>query len=200
MNLNEMFAALDATSQNRIATDMIIAEDVANDNREVGTLKTRVDARIAKLATGIADDVNAATPENVETVDRLIKTLAQPESPKVAAENAKRAKAGKPKMTAEEARRFEMYSEKNAGIVEEAAADRGCECEAYVSIFTFNRWIAQGRVVKKGEKATFVQVPNFREVVDEKTGEKRKIKIGERRVAVFCKCQTKKLEPKSKAA
>lgn len=122
------------------------------------------------------------------------------ESPKVAAENAKRAKAGRPKMTAKEAREFEMYSEKNAGIVEEAAADRGCECVAYESIFTFNRWIAQGRVVKKGEKATMIEIPNFREIVDEKTGEKKKIRIGVRRVAVFCKCQTKKLEQKGRAA
>jgi hypothetical protein len=122
------------------------------------------------------------------------------ESPKVVAENAKRAKSGRPKMTAKEAREFEMYSEKNAGIVEEAAAERGCECVAYESIFTFNRWIAQGRVVKKGEKATFIEVPNFREVVDEATGKTKKIKVGTRRAAVFCKCQTKKLEARAKAA
>lgn len=136
-------------------------------------------------------------------IARLARTNDAPsvvESPKVVAENAKRVASGRAKMTAAEARKFEMYSEKNAGIVEEAAAERGCECEAYVSIFTFNRWIAQGRVVKKGEHATFVQIPNFREIVDEKTGEKKKIKIGERRVAVFCKCQTKKLEAKGRAA
>lgn len=116
------------------------------------------------------------------------------ESAKVQAENANRAKTGRPKMTAKEAREFEMYSDRNA-----AKAEGGCEtgeCVAYESIFTFNRWIAQGRVVKKGEKATFVEIPNFREVVDEKTGEKKKIRIGVRRVAVFCKCQTKKLEAK----
>lgn len=133
-----------------------------------------------------------------------VATVAAPtavvESPKVQAENAKRVASGKPKMTAEEARQFEMYSDKNAGIVEEAAADRGCECVAYESIFTFNRWIAQGRVVRKGEKGTMIEIPNFREVVDEATGEKKRIKVGSRRIAVFCKCQTQKLEKKGRAA
>jgi hypothetical protein len=142
--------------------------------------------------------IQAATPETRTPVTTVAAPIA--ESPKVVAENAKRAKAGRPKMTAKEAREFEMYSEKNASIVEDAAADRGCECVAYESIFTFNRWIAQGRVVIKGQKATFIEIPNFREIVDEKTGEKKKIRIGTRRVAVFCKCQTKKLEAKGRAA
>ena len=139
---------------------------------------------------GVAPEVKIA---------RLARTVEAPavvESEKVKKENAKRAAEGRRKMTAKEAREFEMYSEKNAGIVEEAAADRGCECVAYESIFTFNRWIAQGRVVMKGQKATMIEIPNFREIVDEATGEKKKIRIGSRRVAVFCKCQTKKLEPK----
>jgi hypothetical protein len=42
-----------------------------------------------------------------------------------------------------------------------------------------------------------IEIPNVREIIDEKTGEKKKVKIGVRRVAVFCKCQTKKLESKA---
>jgi N-terminal domain of anti-restriction factor ArdC len=112
------------------------------------------------------------------------------ESPKVQAENAKRTASGRAKMTAEEAREFEMYSQKNAAIVED-----GCEngCVAYEDIFTFKRWIAQGFVVRKGEKATRIEVPNFREIVDEKTGEKKRIRIGVRMVPVFCRCQVKRL-------
>lgn len=171
------------------ATDAIIAEDVANDNREVGTLAARVEARIAE---------NNSALEGTDAEWNAGTVLVGAESPKVQAENAKRAAAGKPKMTAAEARTFDMYSERNA-----ATAEDGCEsgeCVAYESIFTFKRWIAQGRVVRKGQKATFVEMPKFADVIDKATGEKKKVRVGSIRVAVFCKCQTEKLTAKGRAA
>lgn len=106
------------------------------------------------------------------------------ESTKVAAENAKRVAAGKPKMTAAEAKEFEMYSETNANIVE-AACENGCE--AYVDVFTFNRWIAQGFAVRKGEKATRITVWQKKQIRDAQTGEMKWIRTS-RQVPVFCRC------------
>lgn len=122
-------------------------------------------------------------------------TSSAPESPKVAAENAKRVAAGKPKMTAAEAREFETFSVTNAEIVE-SACENGCE--AYKDVFTFNRWIAQGMVVRKGQKATKITVWTKREIVN-RSGERETIRTP-RQVPVFCRCQVKRLEAKAKRA
>lgn len=151
---------------------------------------------LEQVLSGLDTATATATPTAELKIARLARTVEAPDlakpSPKVEAENAKRAAQGRRKMTAAEARDFEMYSERNA-----ATAENGCEtgeCVAYESIFTFNRWIAQGRVVKKGQKATFVEMPKFVEKIDEATGEKKKVRTGTIRVAVFCKCQTKALD------
>ncbi len=57
-------------------------------------------------------------------------------------------------MTADDARRFEHFSVHNAVQAEMACVESGCR--AYVDIFTFRRWRAQGFVVRKGEKGTTV--------------------------------------------
>lgn len=57
-------------------------------------------------------------------------------------------------MTAETARTFNGYSVANAVTVTAALRDRGCSCEPYADVFTFNRWRAQGRTVRKGEQRT----------------------------------------------
>ena len=69
---------------------------------------------------------------------------------------------------------------------------RGCDCEPYEDVFTFGRWIAQGRVVQKGEKG--IQLP----VVIHGTKETKAGGVEEitllRRSYVFCRCQTTELE------
>jgi hypothetical protein len=160
MNLNEMFAALDSN----------------------------------KLATGIANDINAATPENVATVNGLIAHLSatpavdERAAARVAHENARRAKYGKAKLTAEEARKFEHFSEKNAAALESVCE----ECTAYEDWFTFNRWIAQGKVVQKGQKGTkiTVYIPKEEKLRD---GSKKKVLVP-KDVACFCRHQVKTLE------
>src|SRR3972149_568982 len=61
---------------------------------------------------------------------------------------------GKRKMTAEQAVSFERFSLNNAAILAGAAAARGCECQAYSDWFTYNRWVAQGQQVQRGEHGT----------------------------------------------
>lgn len=109
--------------------------------------------------------------------------------------------ARRPKMTAKEAQSFEVYSEKNAEIAEsELQAVNGCECVAYEDIFTYNRWLALGMQVQKGEKSTRVEVPIFKTIIDEDTKAEKRIKIGSRMVPVFCRCQVKKIAAKTVAA
>jgi len=60
----------------------------------------------------------------------------------------------RPKMTAEQAQSFERFSLNNAAILAGAAAARGCECQAYSDWFTYNRWVAQGQQVQRGEHGT----------------------------------------------
>ena len=97
-----------------------------------------------------------------------------------------------PKMTAEQAQSFETFSEINAATVEQA-----CEngCTAYEDVFTFNRWIAQGMVVRKGEKSTKITVWVKGTKTDRETNEKVGYKIA-KTVSVFCRCQVKKLDAK----
>lgn len=180
------------------ATDAIIMEDVANDNREVGNLAARVEARIASINAELegansnpADETVLTTTDEIATINASLA-----DSPKVAAENAKRVAAGKPRMTAAEAREFEMYSETNANIVENACPNG---CVAYEDVFTFNRWIAQGFVVMKGQKSTKITVYTKRETVDATTGEKKFARVP-RPVSVFCRCQVTKLGTKKAAA
>ena len=97
-------------------------------------------------------------------------------------------------MTSEEARTFERYSAFNAATVKASLPLQGgmpCGCEPYQDVFTFKRWIAQGRVVRKGEHA--VRISTYAPITDKETGEI----IGRRpwRSAVFCRHQTDLLTP-----
>ena len=56
--------------------------------------------------------------------------------------------------TPETARAFDHYSLTNATVIRQACAARGCKCEPYSDVFTFQRWLAQGRAVRKGEHGT----------------------------------------------
>jgi hypothetical protein len=86
-------------------------------------------------------------------------------------------------LTSEQARSFERFSATNAAIV---ASSLPCGCVPYVDVFTFNRWRAQGRVVRKGEHA--VKIHTYAPITDKETGQV----IGKRpwRSAVFCRHQT----------
>ena len=97
-------------------------------------------------------------------------------------------------MTAEQAATFERRSLTNEVILAQAAADRGCDCQAYRDWFTYNRWQAQGYQVQKGEKG--VRLTTFLETerTDEKTGKVIKSSRPWSSV-VFCRCQVK---PKAK--
>ena len=63
----------------------------------------------------------------------------------------------RPRMTEQEAKSFGRYSQQNAAQV---MRERGCACQPYRDVYTFNRWRAQGYGVKKGEKA--IRLPTVR--------------------------------------
>jgi antirestriction protein ArdC len=100
----------------------------------------------------------------------------------------------KQKMTPQQAVQFEQTSETSAQILEAATRERGCNCQPYVDWFTFDRWIAQGKCVKKGEHG--VRLMSFQKrIVDDKQkgdGSKKEITTPTR-VYVFCRCQVKEL-------
>lgn len=90
------------------------------------------------------------------------------------------------KLSAEEARRFAHFSLHNA-VEAELACPTG-ECRAYQDCFTFRRWLAQGYVVKKGEKATRITtwIP-----IRKRDAEGQTLLASKRRkvAAVFCRHQ-----------
>lgn len=68
----------------------------------------------------------------------------------------------KPKMTAAEATNFDSISLANATLVESML---GCDCQAYLDVFTFRRWLAQGLAVQKGQKS--IKAPPVKVVTSE---------------------------------
>lgn len=95
-------------------------------------------------------------------------------------------------MTAESAVQFQGYSVGNALTVKVALEERGCSCEPYADVFTFNRWRAQGRTVRKGEHGIKLPIIVRGEKVDADTGERSGFSM-RRASFVFCRCQTDKL-------
>ena len=91
----------------------------------------------------------------------------------------------RPPMTEEESRTFQGFSVANAARVMLALEQRGCACEPYADVFTFRRWLPQGRVVKKGEKGIPLPVVVETEA-DEEQEERRMLRTS----YVFCRCQT----------
>ena len=89
----------------------------------------------------------------------------------------------------EAARAFNGYSIANAAHVLGALAERGCTCQPYADVFTFGRWIAQGRAVRKGEHGIKLPVIIHGEKVDQESGERSGFTM-RRTSAVFCRCQT----------
>lgn len=87
-------------------------------------------------------------------------------------------------MTSKEALKFNFFSKRNAKKLESVCP----HCKAYVDWLTFNRWLAVGRSVKKGEHATYIPKCVDREEFDEEGNEKIVYSTG--LIPVFCKCQT----------
>ncbi len=100
----------------------------------------------------------------------------------------------KQKMTPQQAVQFEQTSETSARILETIASERGCNCKPYIDWFTFDRWIAQGKCVKKGEHGIKLTSYQKRTVEDKQKADGSKKEItAPTRVYVFCRCQVKDL-------
>lgn len=95
-------------------------------------------------------------------------------------------------MDRQEATSFNRFSAYNAGVLAEAAEERGCQCVPYKDWFTYNRWLAQGMQVKKGEHGVKLVTIITKQIQAEdgtvKTEQFKKI------ATVFCRCQVKEAE------
>jgi antirestriction protein ArdC len=101
-------------------------------------------------------------------------------------------------MTADQARSFDGFSEGNAMVLAMAAKAHSCSCAPYADWFTWARWIAQGRVVKKGEHGIKLDIYIGTEKVEKQDDGTEKVTRGSRpwTTTVFCRCQTQELEAK----
>lgn len=90
------------------------------------------------------------------------------------------------KFTADTARSFDGFSLMNATILANAAASKGCNCQPYTDWFTFNRWLAQGLAVKKGEHGTKLSIFVVKDVEKDGKTDTKKIPWT---TTVFCRCQ-----------
>lgn len=110
------------------------------------------------------------------------------------------------KMTSQEATSFDAESTNSYTQVLEALERRReesdryseCSCEPYEDVFTFERWIAQGKVVKRGEKALAIQswivTPPSKE--EQEKDPEAKPRMRPKVLHLFCRCQVKELEKK----
>ena len=96
-----------------------------------------------------------------------------------------------PKMTSEQAQTFDRTSQVNAEILLATAEDRGCQCLPYINWFTYNRWLAQGYQVERGQHG--VKLTAWI-VTTKKDEEGNEVVTGRRPkgYSVFCQCQVKK--------
>lgn len=97
----------------------------------------------------------------------------------------------RPRMTESDARSFDRYSARNAAeaaaTLRESGACNGT-CEPYRDIYTFGRWLAQGRAVRKGEHGAKLSMILTTEREDE-NGNLVAVKRPWM-TTVFCRCQT----------
>ena len=100
-------------------------------------------------------------------------------------------------LTPDEARTFSRFSPTNAAIVTAAIEARHCACEPYRDVFTFGRWLAQGRRVKRGEhalaKIPVIVPPERSEHEPDDAAEQPRSAPAKllRTSALFCRCQTR---------
>jgi len=104
-------------------------------------------------------------------------------------------------LTPDDARSFDGYSVANAIAVRQALSERGCSCEPYEDVFTFNRWRAQGRIVRRGQHGialrVYVTAMRGGEDADGVIDEPRAYRIP-KTSHVFCRCQTDELAPRER--
>lgn len=92
-------------------------------------------------------------------------------------------------LTAQQARTFDHLSPHNAAVLAAAAHARGCACAPYHDWFTYRRWRAQARHVRKGEHGIALPLVMPSEDPDPETGAIRtRPRFGTS--CVFCRCQT----------
>jgi len=95
-------------------------------------------------------------------------------------------------MNREDATSFNRFSAYNAGVLAEAAEQRGCQCVPYKDWFTYNRWLAQGMQVKKGEHGVhLITIVTKETKTDDGT---IKVEQFKKVAVVFCRCQVKEAE------
>ncbi len=99
-------------------------------------------------------------------------------------------------MSAEQAQMFERFSAANSSIV---LSSLSCECSPYDDVFTFNRWKAQGMIVKRGEHG--IKLPLIRRI---QTEDEAGTVVSERKIlgrsTVFCRCQVQGIGTESMPA
>lgn len=89
------------------------------------------------------------------------------------------------RMTADEAVQFSTHSPENIATILDSLT---CSCQPYIDTFTFVRWKAQGRFVRRGERG--IRVAGFRPITKiDDFGDEVIYKIPQTRT-VFCRCQT----------
>lgn len=101
-----------------------------------------------------------------------------------------RKRTARRQMSASEARSFGRFSVGNASMVLSATTTRGCSCDPYADVFTFNRWRAQGFSVQRGEHA-IAQLPVIVQI-EPSEGEEQTAPKNDRiftTSSVFCRCQ-----------
>ncbi|MCH7523633.1 MAG: hypothetical protein IIC74_01155 [Bacteroidetes bacterium] len=134
----------------------------------------------------VAGRSNTATSARENTV---VRTVSKPTS-KVSRKRKGR-KAKRERMTADEARSFEGFSESNTELL---LSMLECNCSPYLDVFTYGRWQAQDMQVRKMDKDKgegAYKLPLYRtiEKTDEDTGEVTQVSIPAGNSNVFCRCQ-----------
>jgi hypothetical protein len=87
---------------------------------------------------------------------------------------------------------FEFQSATNAKKIEdEVHRQMECSCKAYIDIFPFNRWKAQGMRVPKGSIKVTILLPKAAKSLSEVTDKPSFIT---KTINVWCRCQVTKYE------
>ena len=96
-------------------------------------------------------------------------------------------------MTKEQAQTFDRHSTTNAAVLLNTASAKGCNCQPYQDWFTYNRWLAQGYQVQKGEHG--IRLTTWL-TTTKKNEDGEEVVTGTRPkgYTVFCRCQVKKID------
>lgn len=106
--------------------------------------------------------------------------------------------ADRMKMTADEAQTFGRVSIGSMVILSEAAAQRGCNCQPYADWYTYERWLAQGYQVQRGQHG--IKLATYREFLVDKDDPSKGTRSTPWHSTVFCRCQVQPVEQREAAA